>query len=111
MTNTTDSERIIVHLCSHFGMSETQAADMLPDFKKTLAQHMDGVEAALSAGDSDLLSRNAHTIKGAFSNLGLAESAALAATIEKGAAENDQSVDYAGMVRQLRTLLLKLLEE
>lgn len=97
------------YLCSRFNFPDEQIDQMLPSFITTLGEHMTGLEGALQSGDLVELGRKGHTIKGALLNLGLHEFADIALEIEQKGRDQDQSVDYASLVEQLRNNLQSLL--
>ncbi|MBM9603207.1 Hpt domain-containing protein [Desulfopila inferna] len=99
------SSRIKTYLAHHFKLPEEQIELMLPEFKKTLSSHMENLERIYRQDSLIDLQKAAHTIKGAFLNLGLQECAELAKKIEYGAADNDTTVDYAALIDRMRHIV------
>ena len=97
------------YLCSRFQFPDEQVDQMLPSFITTLGDHMQGLENALRAGDLVELGKKGHTMKGALLNLGLHDSAEIALEIEVKGREQDESADYASLVKKLRAGLEPLL--
>lgn len=104
-----DIQTIKEHLESKFKLPQDQIELMLPSFVDTLKSHMDNLEAALESNDLVHLGRAAHTIKGAFLNLGLDECAAIALHIEKGGKCGDAKENYEELIRQLELNLKSIL--
>lgn len=94
-------ERIKNYLCEQFNLPEEQVVTMLPEFKKTIASHMENLQQVDPIENLDGLKKSAHTIKGAFLNLGLMDCAELAVTIENGAAKRDTSINYASLIKDM----------
>ncbi len=99
------SRRIKAYLTQHFNLPEEQIELMLPEFKKTLSSHMENLEQVYRQDHLNDLQKVAHTIKGAFLNLGLNECADLAKKIETGAADNDTTVDYGALIDRMRNIV------
>lgn len=98
------------YLCGRFQLAPEQVAEMIPSFIQTLSQHLKNLENALDGQSLNELGKAGHTIKGALLNLGLMESAEIAREIEvNGKAENDD-VDYAAMVGEIRLHLSPLFQ-
>lgn len=95
------SDRIKLYLCDQFNLPEEQVAAMLPEFKKTLSSHMDNLKQVEPTEDLKELKKAAHTIKGAFLNLGLMDCAELAITIENAAANEDTSVNFTVLIAEM----------
>lgn len=85
-------EKIKHYLGQHFNLPEEQVSGMLPQFKDTLSSHMDNLEEVIGVGDMLMIEKAGHTIKGAFLNLGLDESAERAFQIENSA-KAEESID------------------
>ena len=82
---------------------------MLPSFLATLEDHMGSLEKALAEDDPLLAGKAAHTIKGAFLNLGLGECAELARNIEEAGKSGCNVDDLAAQVQKLRQQLTSIL--
>lgn len=95
-------DQIKTYLNNQFNLGDEQVAEMLPSFISTLASHMTNLETAFESGDLGILGKSAHTIKGAFLNLGLNDCAEIALQIERRGKAGDQSADFAHMVTSLR---------
>ncbi|MFA6901215.1 MAG: response regulator, partial [Desulfurivibrionaceae bacterium] len=75
----------------------------------TLAEYVGLLEQAAGQGDYPALVKNSHAVKGSLLQLGLADWAELALTIERGAKASDQALDYPGLTARLRAGLGGLL--
>jgi HPt (histidine-containing phosphotransfer) domain-containing protein len=93
------------YLTEKFHLPDEQVGEMMPKFVVALSSHMEKIESALQSGDRVALGKSGHTMKGALLNLGLFESAELAKLIELKGKENDESVDFQGLVKKLRNTL------
>ena len=103
--------RIKHHLARQFNLPEEQVETMLPEFKKTLSQHMENLARVQSEEELPALARAAHTIKGAFLNLGLEDCAQLALQIEGGATREDMSMDYAALIDDMEALVESIVRQ
>ena len=101
MKSETICDRIKNHLCEQFSLPEDQVISMLPEFKKTISSHMENLIEVDPVDNLDGLEKAAHTIKGAFLNLGLMDCAELAITIENGAANGDTSINYPALINDM----------
>ncbi|MDR3089453.1 MAG: Hpt domain-containing protein [Desulfobulbaceae bacterium] len=102
------NQRIRVYLTATFHFSDEQLSQMLPGFFDTLRGHLAAVEQSI-AGDSEELSRAAHTLKGALLNLGLEPEAALALELEeRGMDSAADRGDLSALARRLRMMLAAL---
>ena len=75
----------------------------------TLAEYLGLLEQAAERKDFSALAKNGHTIKGELLQLGMAEGAELALTVERGAKGGDPTLDYQELTARLRTGLGGLL--
>ncbi len=105
------STRIKEYLGHQFNLSEHQVELMMPEFKRTLSGHMENLERVHQQQSLDELARAAHTIKGAFLNLGLADCAELAMKIEGGAASEDDSMDYGALITDMSVIVDGIINE
>lgn len=105
------SSRIKEYLARQFNLPEDQVDVMLPEFKKTLSSHMEKIENMHQQDRLDDLEKAAHTIKGAFLNLGLSDCAELAMKIEGGAAGHDTSVDYTALIDNMGEIVADIVNE
>ncbi|MDJ0623419.1 MAG: Hpt domain-containing protein [Desulfocapsaceae bacterium] len=105
------STRIKEYLGNQFDLPEDQIESMLPEFRKTLAIHMENLKAAQNSNDLDELQGAAHTMKGALLNLGLNDCAELALEIESGAAAGDGAVDYSQLITRIDNFVMEIVEE
>jgi HPt (histidine-containing phosphotransfer) domain-containing protein len=76
-------EQIRQHLRSAYRLSEEKTVVTLPKLLSTLSSHLTNLETTAAEGDIAVLSKSAHTMKGALLNLGLPELAEIAMKIEK----------------------------
>jgi HPt (histidine-containing phosphotransfer) domain-containing protein len=102
MTSQHYTRQIKSYLSDQFGLSDEQVSDMLPSFFSTLSGHMTNLEQAFTSANLEVLGKTAHTIKGAFLNLGLTDCAEIASLIEQKGKTGDQSADYAQLIANLR---------
>jgi len=103
--------RIKEYLGCQFNLPEEQVELMLPQFKETLSGHMENLERVHQQEGLDDLARAAHTIKGAFLNLGLADCAELAKQIEGGAATEDTTLDYETLITDMGAIVDDIVNE
>ncbi len=111
MTAGTYTEHMVQYLTSQFRLSDEQIQSMLPEFKKTLGEHVVVLEEQNSKGRLQELARAAHTIKGAFLNLGLSGCAELALQLEMSAVSNNPDEDYDLLVASISSHVAKILAE
>lgn len=97
------------YLAKQYHLPAEQVESMLPSFLATLESHMDSLENALSENDPLLAGKAAHTIKGAFLNLGLDECAELARIIEQAGKSGMGVEGLAPQVQELREKLTSVL--
>ncbi len=105
------STSIKEYLGRQFSFPEEQVESMLPEFRRTLGGHMATLEEVLRQERLDDLAKAAHTIKGAFLNLGLTDCAELAKRIEGGAANNDTTMDYAALIDSMGAIVHTFVNE
>jgi HPt (histidine-containing phosphotransfer) domain-containing protein len=110
MISPAKSRQVKDHLQEQFGLSAEQVEDLLPLFLKTLGGYLVDLESAVAAHDLQLLTRNAHTIKGALLNLGLKDSAEQAKVIELLARTGNETTDYFLKAAELREGLADYLD-
>jgi HPt (histidine-containing phosphotransfer) domain-containing protein len=96
---------IRLYLTEKFHLPEDQVGEMMPNFVVALSSHMKNIEVALQSGDRVTLGKSGHTMKGALLNLGLFEGAEIAKMIELKGKANDESADFQGLVKKLRSTL------
>ena len=101
-------ERIRTYLIEQFSLSEDQIEMMLPSFLAALDSHMRNLEAALEKNNPLLIGKAGHTLKGAFLNLGLGECATVALRIEERGKQGDTTIDYRGLMDDLRSRISPL---
>lgn len=99
------------YLRQHFGLPEEQIELMLPDFKKTLSQHMNALASAHQQGDLSVLKDAAHTMKGALLNLGFSDTAELAQKIEMESAACNRTIDYSLLIDSIRAKVIEFADE
>ncbi len=105
------STRIKEYLKAQFNLPEDQVELMLPEFKKTLKDHLARLEEIQKLDNLTELGKAAHTIKGAFLNLGLQDCAEVAMKIEDNASKSDTQTDYAALVGKIRSIVQEIVEE
>jgi HPt (histidine-containing phosphotransfer) domain-containing protein len=89
------------HLKTAYLLSDEKTETMIPVFANTLRSHMNRLAELAADGDMEQLSRASHAVKGALLNMGLADLAQTAHTIEKQAKKGDRTVDYLALVNEL----------
>lgn len=105
------SARIKEYLGNQFDLPEDQIESMLPQFRKTLAVHMENLKEAHESSDLQVLQGAAHTMKGALLNLGLNDCAELALALEQGAAVGDKDIDYSQIIDRIDAFVGEIIEE
>ncbi|OEU51381.1 MAG: hypothetical protein BA862_06670 [Desulfobulbaceae bacterium S3730MH12] len=105
MTNGQSIKQIKQYLFEQFSLTEEQIETMLPGFISTLVSHMQNLENALVENNPTTMGRAAHTIKGAFLNLGLEECAQTASLIEEKGKAGDMTTDFQKLINDLRCCL------
>lgn len=105
------SNLIKQHLIRQLGLAEEQIEQMLPQFRVTLAGHLEALKKSAQADDLDNIRKTAHTIKGALLNLGLSDCAEIAMRIEYAAAAGDLSLDYPGLIRDIEEVVNEIIAE
>lgn len=111
MESITFSNQIKLYLSQRFSLPEEQIELMLPEFKKTLSSHMENLEKVSRQDRLDDLQKAAHTIKGAFLNLGLSDCAELAKKIEGGAAGKDKSINYSALIDNMGDVVADIVND
>jgi HPt (histidine-containing phosphotransfer) domain-containing protein len=99
------------YLSQRFGLPDEQIEVMMPEFKKTLAQHINSLTSALRQDNLIALKDAAHTIKGALLNLGFSDSAQLAQKIETESGAGNTLIDYASLIDKIRTSVFSFIDE
>lgn len=105
------STRIKKYLAEQFNLPEDQVELMLPEFKKTLKDHMESLEDVQAQENLADLGKAAHTIKGAFLNLGLQDCAELAMRVEDNASNGDMQTDYTSLIASIREKVQEIIDE
>ncbi|MGW8195334.1 MAG: Hpt domain-containing protein [Desulforhopalus sp.] len=99
------------YLKEQYKFPDEQIDTMLPSFLATLVGHMDFLGKAMAEKSSAEVGKAAHTIKGAFLNLGLHDCADLAKQIEEKGKEGQSKDALAPLVAQLQAKITPLLAE
>ncbi|MEE4243025.1 MAG: Hpt domain-containing protein [Desulfopila sp.] len=99
------------YLGRQFNFPEEQVESMMPQFRRTLVSHMTNLEKIHRQESLGDLEKAAHTIKGAFLNLGLTDCAELAKQIEGGAANNDTTIDYTALIAHIGDIVNAIVKE
>ena len=105
------STRIKKYLSEQFNLPEDQVELMLPEFKKTLKDHMAALEDVQNHNNLKDLGKAAHTIKGAFLNLGLQDCAELAMKVEDNATLGNMQTDYTALIASIREKVQEIINE
>ena len=103
-------EAVMQYLREKYRLPQANVEHLFQIAQITLAEYFGLLEQAAGQGNYPALAKNSHTIKGALLQLGLTEWAELAFTIERGAKESDQALDYPGLTARLRAGLDRLLD-
>lgn len=111
MTPHQQVQAIREHLATQFNLSFEQVDSLLPSFIDTLGKHMGALEEALGRQEPLLLGKAAHTIKGAFLNLGMGACARIALSIEEKGRSGGSLPEFRQLVEDLRGHLAPLLRE
>jgi len=90
------------HLKTAYLLSDEKTEAMIPVFVTTLRAHMNQLAELATAGDMEQLGRASHAVKGALLNMGLAELAETAHTIEKQCKDGNRTFDYLVMITELQ---------
>lgn len=78
----------IERLAENLGLDVEDINELMELYVKTTSSDLEGLRAAISAGDAEEVSMRAHSIKGASGNLGLNEMYELAKEIDDRARQN-----------------------
>lgn len=78
------------------GGDTSMIGDILEMYESTAAADLEGLKAAVSAGDVDTVTRKAHSLKGASANVGADRVAGVAADVERAGREG--AVDRASVL-------------
>ena len=99
------------HLKTAYLLSDEKTATMIPVFITTLQSHVDRLAELATGEDMLQLSRASHAVKGALLNMGLADLAQTAYTIEKQCRDGDRTFDYQTLVTELRNTVTRFSED
>ncbi len=99
------------YLSKRFGIPDEQIEVMMPEFKKTLSQHMRGLNSAQLQDNLIALKDAAHTMKGALLNLGFTDSAQLAQKIEQESGAGNTIIDYSSLIDKIETTVIEFIDE
>jgi HPt (histidine-containing phosphotransfer) domain-containing protein len=102
MDRTTYLETIQQHLKTAYLLNEEKTAAMIPVFVNTLRSHVERLAELATHGDLQQLGQASHAVKGALLNMGLAELAQTAYSIEKQCRAGDSTFDYLARVTELQ---------
>ena len=100
------------HLQTAYLLSEDKATAMIPVFISTLRTHVNQLAEIADLGDMVQLGRTSHSVKGALLNMGLADLAKAAHTIETWSKNGgDGDLDYRTMITELQDTVSQLGED
>ena len=102
MDRTTYLETIRQHLKTAYLLSDEKTAAMIPVFVNTLRSHVDRLTELAARGDLQQLGRASHAVKGALLNMGLADLAQTAQTLEQQCQTGNSLFDYQARVTDLQ---------
>jgi histidine phosphotransfer protein HptB len=111
MNRSSLNEQVREYLRRRFGLPDEQIDVMMPDFKKTLAQHLSVLISAQHQGDVVGLKEAAHTMKGALLNLGFSDSAQLAQKIEKESVAGNTVIDCSLLISDIEKAVNEFIAE
>jgi HPt (histidine-containing phosphotransfer) domain-containing protein len=95
------------HLKTAYLLSDEKTATMIPVFISTLRTHVDRLAELAACDDLRELSRASHAVKGALLNMGLADLAQTAHTLEKQCKSEDCTIDYRALIADLQSAVSK----
>ncbi len=93
------------HLKTAYLLSDEKTATMIPVFLTTLQSHVDRLAELAAGDDMHQLSRTSHAVKGALLNMGLADLAQTAYTIEQQCRDGNRTFDYQTLVAELHSTI------
>ena len=100
------------HLQTAYLLSEDKATAMIPVFISTLRTQVNQLAEVADLGDMTQLGRASHSVKGALLNMGLADLARAAHTLETwGKTGGDGDLDYRAMITELQDTVSQLGED
>jgi HPt (histidine-containing phosphotransfer) domain-containing protein len=111
MDRTEYLEIIRQHLKTDYLLSDEKIATMIPVFIKTLRTHVDRLAELAAGDDMQQLSRASHAVKGALLNMGLADLAQTAHTLEKQCKNGDTTFDYRALIAELQNTVSRFSED
>ena len=111
MNNETLKTQVKDYLRHQFGLPADQIDLMMPEFKKTLSQHMNSLILADQQENLTILKEAAHTMKGALLNLGFKGSAQLAQKIENESSAGNREIDYSLLIDTIKKTVLDFVDE
>lgn len=105
------SEQITDYLSVQFNLPKDQVAAMLPEFENALKMHMANLRTVHNNKELNGLEKAAHTIKGAFLNLGLTNGADVALQLERAAADQTTTADFNNLISQIEFIVNDIVGE
>ena len=102
MERTAYLETMRLHLKTAYLLSDEKTATMIPVFISTLHTHVNRLAELAARDDLQELSRASHAVKGALLNMGLADLAEIAHTLEKQCKSGDCTLDYRALIAELQ---------
>ncbi len=109
-SNEVSFERICDYLANRYGMDRGQAEQIMETYAGVLLESFRKLQSFLQDHDGKSGSCQAHTLKGAFLNLGLPEQADIAAILEKELCKNitkDHVIQVESLILELRPVTEK----
>ncbi len=95
------------HLASEYELSPEDVEELFESAKNSVQEGLDKLQAHIQNRDFDAIASVAHTLKGNFLNMGLAEPAALSQHLQKVAKENHSreiTADYDILRQKIASL-------
>ena len=111
MNNLSLNTQVKKYLSQQFGLPDEQIEAMMPEFKKTLAQHMNSLTSAHRQDNLTALKDAAHTIKGALLNLGFSESVQVAQQIEMESGAGNTTIEYSKLIEKIEKTVNEFIGE
>lgn len=108
MDRTAYLETIRHHFKTAYLLSDKQTETMLPRFLVTLRSHTSRLTELAVEGDLEQLERASHAVKGALLNMGLADLAETAQTIEKMCRNRHNGAHHQALIADLHATVLRL---
>jgi HPt (histidine-containing phosphotransfer) domain-containing protein len=111
MDRTASLDLVKTHLKTAYLLNDEKIMTMVPVLLGTLRTHIDQLAQLAANGETEQLGRASHAIKGALLNMGLADLAEIAATLEKHYKNGNTSIDNQALIMELQSTVAGMGEE